>query len=175
VNNLFVRKFGKSQYFSNSIRLLCLTMVVFLLACQPAQTTRKTVDNRKVHDGVLGVKVAAVDRKDRCKGRVKVNRKRYGRLSSRSRRRQLYDYVTGIRRNVNSNWLKPKGVSERESCSVLIRQRIDGCVTKVSFKNCRHFKMRTTVRRAVLKASPLPQAPHPSLFSTEVLLNFKIK
>lgn len=154
-------------------RLSLLFIAMFIVACQPAQTRK--VDNRKLHDGVLGIKADVVSNNDICKKPVKVNRKRYGRLSQRNKRRLLHDYVTRIRQKIHGGWLKPDGVGAQEYCKVLIKQRIDGCVRRVSFKDCRHYKLRTTVRRAVLKASPLPEAPHPALFSDEVILNFKIQ
>ncbi len=162
----------------NGVRLFGLTVIsTLIVACQPMPTKQSanSVDNNKVYDGVLGVRANIATKQNICKRPVKINRKRYGRLSYKGRRRQMYDYVTGIRQKVYAHWLKPEGVGKEESCSVLIKQRIDGCVRNVSFKNCRHYKMRTTVRSAVMKASPLPEAPHPALFSTEVLLNFKLK
>lgn len=148
-----------------------LIVAMFIAACQPAQTRK--VDNRKLHDGVLGVKADVVSNNNICKKPVKVKNKRYGRLSQKNKRRFLQDYVTRIRQKIYGGWLKPD-ISAQEYCKVSIKQRIDGCVRQVSFKDCRHYKLRATVRRAVLKASPLPEAPHPALFTDEVILNFKI-
>ena len=148
-------------------------LLVFLTACQPGTETK--ADHRAMHNGILGEKVDLGVRADICRHKVRVNRKHCGRLSRRARKRLLYDYVTGIRQKITVNWLKPDGLADNESCSVLIKQRIDGCVRHVSFRNCRHYKMRTSIRRAVLKASPLPVAPHPALFTDQILLVFKVK
>ncbi|VAW80423.1 hypothetical protein MNBD_GAMMA12-2861 [hydrothermal vent metagenome] len=163
---------SKNKYHYVRIPYLILISQVFV-ACQPGPTKPTVVDQGVLRDGVLGVK-AKIDLKNNiCKNPVKINKTRYGRLSTRSRRRQQYDYATEIKRKVHSNWLKPKGLTSRSRCTVLIKQRIDGCVVNVSFKRCNSSSMRTTVRQAVLKSSPLPVAPHPALFAAELLLSFK--
>ena len=163
------------------LRVLVISAVVLLLgACQSAPPRKSNVtaverSPGKSHNGIHGVKANIESRQFICRSPVNIPGRRYGRLSYKAKRRFMYDYVTGIRTRIRSRWLKPDGVGLGESCTVRIRQRIDGCVKQVSFKECRHFKMRSTVRRAVMKASPLPQAPHPALFSDDIILTFKVR
>ncbi len=162
------------QYKSHYARILYLILIsLVLVACQPGPIKPTVVDQGELRDGVLGVKAKIDLNKNICKQPVKINKTRYGRLSSKSRRRHQYDYASQIKTKVHSNWLKPKDLTSHARCTVLIKQRIDGCVINVSFKSCTSPKMRMTVRQAVLKASPLPLAPHPALFSSEILLSFK--
>lgn len=113
------------------------------------------------------------NRKNLCKRRVVVKKQNYRRITSRDKRRYLYDYVTNIRSAVTSNWRIPSSVQSNDSCTVQIKQRIDGCVKNIKFTQCNHPKMRKSVRDAIAMASPLPMAPHPDIYDDIIEMSFK--
>jgi len=83
----------------------------------------------------------------------------------------LAQYVYQIQRKVEANWNAPASMIKGWSCEVLVLQNRFGEVQNVQMKKCTGSEaFKSTVERAVRKASPLPEAPNNDIF--EKKLNF---
>jgi len=83
----------------------------------------------------------------------------------------LAQYVYQIQRKVEVNWNAPASMTKGWSCEVLVVQNRFGEVQNVQMKKCTGSEaFKSTVERAVRKASPLPEAPNNDIF--EKKLNF---
>lgn len=83
-------------------------------------------------------------------------------------------YIMLIAQRVESNWLRPVGNIDGQSCDVLVRQTLSGEVIDVQLTECTSdIAFQRSVERAVQKASPLPLPPDPELFDREIYFKFK--
>ena len=156
----------------NYLIVMIVSVTALLLqACQEA-SVRVTPANAE-EDGVMqsGQRIA-VGHETNCRGRVALKPHRYHSISARDKRRFVYDYINNINKSIQTQWRKPSNLAGGENCVVQIKQRVDGCVQKVIFKNCTHPQMRASVRRAIALASPLPIAPHPDVYDDTIQLKF---
>ena len=95
-------------------------------------------------------------------------------LSPAQRRAMTRDYVMSIRAAIARHWFRPAGAVSGARCVVHIEQRRDGCIMDVTVKGCADRPLKGSVEQAVYRSSPLPAAPHPSLFDPKVIINFKV-
>ena len=90
---------------------------------------------------------------------------------SAANQKLLAQYVYQIQRKVEINWNAPASMTKGWSCEVLVMQNRFGEVQNVQMKKCTGSEaFKSTVERAVRKASPLPEAPNNDIF--EKKLNF---
>ena len=90
---------------------------------------------------------------------------------SAANQKLLAQYVYQIQRKVEVNWNAPANMTKGWSCEVLVVQNRFGEVQNVQMKQCTGSEaFKSTVERAVRKASPLPEAPNNDIF--EKKLNF---
>ncbi len=83
----------------------------------------------------------------------------------------LAQYVRQIQIKVGNNWNAPASMTAGWSCEIMVEQNRFGEVQKVRTKQCSGSDaFKSTVERAVRKASPLPEAPNNDVF--EKKLNF---
>lgn len=153
--------------------IICIISLALLASCEPMKprSDYHSVSNQ----GVLkeGQSIPIVTRKSICKRRPVVKNFKYRQINSRDKRRYLYDYVTNIQSSIVSNWKKPHSIATGVSCTVRIKQRIDGCVKNIRFTHCANPIMRKSVKDAIAMASPLPMAPHPDIYDDTIELDFK--
>jgi len=98
------------------------------------------------------------------------------RLAKQSKENQklLAQYIYQIQRKVAMNWNAPASMTAGWSCEIMVEQNRFGEVQKVFTKQCSGSEaFKSTVERAVKKASPLPEAPNNDVF--EKKLNFIFK
>lgn len=165
------QKLFKYICIKHAVRTSLFVLVLLGLgACQQSTTRYDHVNDGSRSTGSVTLKT----RHKICKRAVALKSRRYGRLSYRSKRRLLYDYVTHLKASISSKLNRPDGVSPGTFCVVRIKQRVDGCVRKIHFTQCISKRMRRSVREAIHRASPLPEAPHPDIFDDTVELKFKI-
>ncbi len=84
-------------------------------------------------------------------------------------------YILAIKQRVQSKWLRPPGSSPNFSCQVKVRQTPNGTVLKVdvaSSSTCDEA-MRESVKRAVIKADPLPRAKDRRVFDSNIVFTFE--
>ena len=83
-------------------------------------------------------------------------------------------YEQMIRSSVEQNWKKPPTSVEGGKCVLKIRQSETGAILNVNFLRCEGDKLFIrSVEAAVWKADPLPKAPSPEVFDSEIELTFK--
>ncbi|MCW8935273.1 MAG: cell envelope integrity protein TolA [Gammaproteobacteria bacterium] len=95
------------------------------------------------------------------------------RLAKRSAENQklLSQYIYQIQKKVEMNWNAPASMTAGWSCEIMVEQNRFGEVLNVRIKQCSGSEaFKSTVERAVRKASPLPEAPNNDVF--EKKLNF---
>ncbi len=90
---------------------------------------------------------------------------------SEENQRLLVKYIAQIQRKVEKNWNAPAAMTAGWSCEIMVEQNRFGDVQSVEMKQCTGSDaFKSTVERAVRKASPLPEAPNNEIF--EKKLNF---
>lgn len=90
---------------------------------------------------------------------------------SAENQRLLIQYIAMIQRKVEQNWNAPANMTSGWSCEIMVEQNRFGDVQSVQMKQCTGSDaFKSTVERAVRKASPLPEAPNNDIF--EKRLNF---
>lgn len=90
---------------------------------------------------------------------------------SAENQRLLAQYLYSIQRKVEANWLAPINMTAGWSCEIMVEQDRFGEVLNVQMKQCNGSDaFKSTVERAVRKASPLPEAPNNDVFERK--LNF---
>ncbi len=90
---------------------------------------------------------------------------------SEENQRLLVQYIAQIQRKVEKNWNAPAAMTAGWSCEIMVEQNRFGDVQSVEMKQCTGSDaFKSTVERAVRKASPLPEAPNNDIF--EKRLNF---
>jgi hypothetical protein len=85
-------------------------------------------------------------------------------------------YESQIRARIERAWTRPKDTPDTPpaSCLVKIHQRKDGMVEDVIWERCEgSFAWLTSLKTAILAASPLPGPPHPSVFVDTFSMSFK--
>ncbi|SMN01799.1 TolA protein [uncultured Candidatus Thioglobus sp.] len=88
------------------------------------------------------------------------------------------NYINQIAARVREQW-RYSGAKDNWGCEVHILQNQGGDVEKVELKSCnvddksKEKSFRDSIKRAVKKSSPLPNAPDKSVFENEVIFHFK--
>ena len=83
-------------------------------------------------------------------------------------------YIKSIEQKVARNWLPPVKMQTGWSCEVSVKQNPLGEVTQVRMMNCSGSSaFKSTVERAVSKASPLPVPPDPQVFEANIQFTFR--
>lgn len=99
-------------------------------------------------------------------------RQRY--LNSAKMKKLRSQYVKLIERHVEQKWIKPASTSKDMFCEVIINQNRAGMVLNVKTEKCNGDKaFQQSVERAVLRASPLPDAPSNDVFDRKILFTFR--
>ncbi|MDH5516733.1 MAG: cell envelope integrity protein TolA [Gammaproteobacteria bacterium] len=94
-------------------------------------------------------------------------------LNSDKMKKLRSQYVKSIERHVGKNWIKPASANKDMFCNVIITQNRAGTVLSVKTDECKGDKaFQLSVERAVLKASPLPDAPSEDVFDRTVQFTF---
>lgn len=85
-------------------------------------------------------------------------------------------YIKLIEQQVERNWLPPANMTAGWYCEVLVQQNVLGDVTNVQMIKCNGSEaFKSTVERAVMKASPLPSPPDPQVFDKKLQIRFSPK
>ena len=98
------------------------------------------------------------------------------RLAKRSAENQklLSQYIYNIQKKVEINWNAPASMTSGWSCEIMVEQNRFGEVQNVRTKKCSGSEaFKSTVERAVRKASPLPEAPNNDVFDKRLEFIFK--
>lgn len=83
-------------------------------------------------------------------------------------------YEAAIQNDVTRNWLKPPSAATGLSCKVLVHQIPGGEVIDASIVSCNGDQQaRSSIVRAVLRASPLPYRGFEDVFQRELVFTFK--
>lgn len=83
-------------------------------------------------------------------------------------------YEAAIRQHVSRNWRMPSGYEAGQTCEVRVTQIPSGDVTDVRILSCEGgTAFRDSVEAAVRRASPLPPAPDPEVFSRNIEFTFR--
>lgn len=86
----------------------------------------------------------------------------------------LDQYETMIRQRIERNWSRPPSAAPGLRCEVNVRQAPGGTVLDVSIGACNGDEaVRRSIEAAVLRASPLPDPPDPSLFERNLTIIFR--
>jgi colicin import membrane protein len=90
---------------------------------------------------------------------------------SAANQKLLAQYLYQIQRKIVVNWIPPASMTKGWSCEVHVEQNRFGELKNVQMKKCTGSEaFKSTLERAVRKASPLPEAPNNDIF--EKKLNF---
>ena len=82
-------------------------------------------------------------------------------------------YMALIQQKIQNNWVQPPSTPDNLKCTVEVRQVVGGTVTSANVRTCNgDDAVRQSIVTAVLKASPLPQPPDPSLFDPDLTFDF---
>jgi len=82
-------------------------------------------------------------------------------------------YVQDIMNHVQRYWLKPSNIQKGWKCDVSVQQNALGDVTHVKMLNCVGSDgFKSSVERAVRKASPLPSPKDPKAFDRNIQFTF---
>jgi len=93
---------------------------------------------------------------------------RDARLSSLNQR-----YMALLKQKIESNWVKPPSTPDDLNCKVEVRQVAGGTVVDANVLSCNgDDAVRQSIVTAVLRASPLPSPPDPSLFDPDITFDF---
>jgi len=85
-------------------------------------------------------------------------------------------YIKLIEQQVERNWLPPANMTAGWYCEVMVQQNVLGDVTNVQMIKCNGSEaFKSTVERAVMKASPLPSPPDPQVFDKKLQIRFSPK
>ena len=98
------------------------------------------------------------------------------RLAKQSKENQklLVQYLSQIKRKVTMNWIAPASMTAGWSCEVMVEQNRFGEVQNVRINQCSGSEVfKSTVERAVRKASPLPEAPNNDVFDKKIDFIFR--
>lgn len=93
---------------------------------------------------------------------------------SAENQRLLAQYIYSIQRKVQANWQPPVNMTAGWSCEIMVEQDRFGEVLNVQMKQCNGSEaFKSTVERAVRKASPLPEAPNNDVFDRKIEFSFR--
>jgi len=82
-------------------------------------------------------------------------------------------YMGLIKQKIENNWVQPPSTPDGLKCKVEVRQVVGGSVTSANVLSCNgDDAVRQSIVTAVLKASPLPAPPDPSLFDPDLTFDF---
>jgi colicin import membrane protein len=82
-------------------------------------------------------------------------------------------YMALIQQKIQNNWVQPASTPDGLTCKVEVRQVVGGSVTSANVLSCNgDDAVRQSIVTAVLKASPLPAPPDPSLFDPDLTFDF---
>lgn len=98
------------------------------------------------------------------------------RLAKQSAENQklLAQYKYQIQRKIEDIWQKPPSMTAGWSCEIIVEQNRFGEVQNVQMKQCSGSEaFKSTVERAVRKASPLPEAPNNDVFDKKLEFIFR--
>ncbi len=85
----------------------------------------------------------------------------------------LQQWTAVVRQKVQSNWNEPTDTPGNLSCKVQVEQVPGGTVANAQIISCNgNEAIQQSVITAVLRSSPLPPPPEPSLFQRVFVLNF---
>ena len=88
----------------------------------------------------------------------------------------LAQYERAIHDKILRAWDPPPNASSDFECVINVRQIPSGEVVDVNFGRCNGDEaVRGSIKAAVLRASPLPRPPSPSLFSRNLELTLRIE
>ena len=83
-------------------------------------------------------------------------------------------YVQEIVRHVEKRWLQPATIQQGWQCEVSVRQNALGDVTQVKMLKCTgDDAFRSSIERAIMRASPLPSPRDPQAFDQQIQFIFK--
>lgn len=86
----------------------------------------------------------------------------------------LDQYLRSIQSQIERNWIAPPTARPGLECVINVTQIPSGDVVGVSFGRCNgDDAVKRSIEAAVLRASPLPRPPVPSLFNRSVEVTFK--
>lgn len=86
----------------------------------------------------------------------------------------LDQYIAVIRQRVERNWVKPASAVPGIDCEVFVTQLPSRDIVNVRVGDCNgDDAVRRSIESAVLKSSPLPPPPDPSLFERNLRFNFR--
>ena len=82
-------------------------------------------------------------------------------------------YMALMKQKIENNWAVPPSATDDLKCKVEVRQVVGGSVTSANVLSCNgDDAVRQSIVTAVLKASPLPAPPDPSLFDPDLTFDF---
>jgi colicin import membrane protein len=82
-------------------------------------------------------------------------------------------YMALMKQKIENNWVQPPSTPDDLKCKVEVRQVVGGSVTSANVLSCNgDDAVRQSIVTAVLKASPLPAPPDPSLFDPDLTFDF---
>lgn len=85
----------------------------------------------------------------------------------------LQQWTALVKQKVQSNWNEPANSPPNLSCKVQVDQVPGGTIASAQVVSCNgDDAVKQSVVTAVLRSSPLPPPPEPSLFQREFILNF---
>lgn len=85
----------------------------------------------------------------------------------------LQQWIALVKQKVQSNWNEPANSPPDLSCKVQVDQVPGGTIANAQIVSCNGDEaVKQSVVTAVLRSSPLPPPPEPSLFQREFILNF---
>lgn len=83
-------------------------------------------------------------------------------------------YIRDIERAIRQEWQKPLSARPGLECVVSVVQTLTGDVVRAAVTSCNgDDAVRRSIESAVMKASPLPRPPHPSLFQRDLNVTFR--
>jgi colicin import membrane protein len=100
-------------------------------------------------------------------------REEESRLNAQRRAGMVNQYLAGITRKVQGNWLRLPGMPQDFSCKVWLKQIPSGEIIDVRIiESSGNIMLDRSVEAAVWKSSPLPAPPSPDIFDREVIITF---
>lgn len=143
-----------------------------------AELQRQAQAEKAQQDKIARLKAqAAADAKKRRNAQRQAELQReiaveQGALNAR-RASLLQQWTALVRQKVQSNWNEPANTPADLSCKVQVEQVPGGTVANAQIISCNGDEaIQQSVITAVLRSSPLPPPPEPSLFQRVFVLNF---
>ena len=96
-------------------------------------------------------------------------------MTDRQRNSLLQQWKSAIEQKVKRSWRKPEGSQPGLKCDVRVQQIPGGDVINVTITACNNSDaaFQRSIEAAVIKASPLPPPPDPSIFDRDIVITFK--